>query len=109
MNLREHNGVFRIHQGDRMRVVRVKRQAPDARFAPGERIAELANLDGKYNGFAWVSESGKVRLWGKYRNNPIYRDLALTLSVEGELTFVEEKLTCKQCNREHQESEPCSK
>lgn len=50
------------------RTVRVSRQKADAKFAPGQRIAELLvgpDNENDFQGFAFVTDEGELRVWKK--------------------------------------------
>lgn len=72
-----HNGRITVKNpatGDH-RTFRIRTQADDSTFAPGERIVAL--LTGPDNGtdyqqFGFVKPDGSVILWKKFRNNPLW-------------------------------------
>jgi hypothetical protein len=56
------------HAGEHI-TFRVRRQKPDADFAPGELILGFLSGPDNYTGCAFVKDDGRVILWKRYRSN----------------------------------------
>lgn len=73
-----HNGCITIDNPatGNHRTFRIKTQADDSTFAPGERIVAL--LDGpdntsNYLQFGFVKPDGSIILWKRYRNSEVFQ------------------------------------
>ena len=96
------------------RTFRVKTQAADASFAPGQRIVALltgANNEADYTGFGFVTQDG-ITVWTKKRGDGItktawewYAEMLWTLGVDGGHSPFADKYSlmmegaCCVCNR----------
>lgn len=108
LNLRTHNGRITLTnpQGDH-RTLWVKTMPDDSSFAPGQRmVAMLIKSDNddwrSYRGFGFIRE-GKVVLWSKAKDSPIYVRLAALLNNLDEAASLGYKIRlegrCRICNR----------
>lgn len=103
-NIATHNGTVTVESttGDH-RTFRIRRQADDAKFAPGERILEMLigpNNESDFAGIGFVKDGGKVILWSKHK------DKAKLISVLTDVSLWEMRgfrylieATCRRCNR----------
>lgn len=110
MNIETHNGIFTVQSpSGEHRTFRVKTQAADATFAPGERILSIlsgSDNNHDYTGFAFIKADGRIILWKKFRGNGTpsmheryvrvllhpdhYRGQGMSFHMEGR---------CRRCNR----------
>lgn len=103
-----HNGIITIKSrttGEH-RTLRIHTQPKDAKFAAGERVAEILSgpdNTGDYRGFAFVKSDGSVCLWKKYQDSDFYQWIARFLRhPERFLNKVEINFEgkCRRCNRD---------
>lgn len=103
-----HNGIITIKSRStgEHRTIRIHTQAADAKFAAGERVAEILSgpdNTSDYRGFAFVKSDGSVHLWKKYQDSDFYCWLARFLRhPERFLNKVEISFEgkCRRCNRD---------
>ena len=109
-----YNGTYTITApSGEHRTFRVKTQAGDANFAPGQRIVELLvgqDNENDYKGFGFVSETG-IQVYRRFRDNgKSFHELAAkmlwSLGTEGEASGYYAKgcrllleKRCMRCNR----------
>ena len=58
------------------RTFQLRRQDPEAKFAPGKTILSLltgSDNESDYTGFAFVTDDGMVTIWRKKAESPAYR------------------------------------
>lgn len=106
-----HNGEITMRNPETggHRTVRIKTQAADANFAPGERIISLlvgSDNTSDYQGFGFVKDDGRVIVWKRYRGNgtpSAHQRLALMVQYPDhyEALGVEYMFStrCRVCNR----------
>lgn len=103
-----HNGIITIKSrttGEH-RTLRIHTQPKDAKFAAGERVAEIlsgSDNTSDYRGFAFVKSDGSVHLWKKYQDSDFYQWVARFLRhPERFLNKVEINFEgkCRRCNRD---------
>ena len=107
-----HNGEITMQNPatGQHRTIRIRTQKPDAKFAPGARIASLLNghnNETDYLPFAFVKPSGRVIVWKRYRGE--YRDPSsyekLARMIQDPARFEEQGVVymfstaCRLCNR----------
>lgn len=108
------NGTYTIQNrksGDH-RTIRIRRQSPEARFAPGKRVMSILtgpNNRTDYTGVAFVDENGVV-VWKRYRDTDLGKTASFVwkLVVNGEHADLYEVLhegRCHICNRKLTEPE----
>ena len=105
-NLSTHNGTITIFNPEtgNHRVVQVKTQKVDSKFAPGERIISLQTgscNETAFKGFGFVKADGRVIVWNKHRGTAfekIGRIVENPAKWENRLEF---KFAgkCRKCNR----------
>jgi hypothetical protein len=94
-----------VFADDSYRTLRVRTQAKDARFAPGEQVvAFLSGSDNEsdYQGFAFLKPNGTFNVWKRFKeNDSLARALQVLVTVP-EAAGQEYALRsgrCRRCNR----------
>ena len=106
-----HNGTLTVQStrtGDH-RTFRVKTQAKDASFAPGQRIVQLMigpDNNSSYSSFAFLkiqNQQPKVHVWKKHRNTEIQNLAKMLEQLEAHESVGNVEIhfatTCRVCNR----------
>lgn len=105
-NLGTHNGTITLFNPEtgNHRVVQVKTQKPDAKFAPGERIISLQTgscNETDFKGFGFVKADGRVIIWNKHRGTNLEKIGRIVENHAKWVNRLEFKFACKcrRCNR----------
>ena len=101
-----HNGTVTAHNPStgNHRTFRIRTQAKDARFAPGERVVSMLISPDVYQSFGFVTADGRIVVWRKHQGTQLERYARMLMHPEREAARFGIVFTwsarCRVCNRE---------